>query len=67
MSYLSHTTKKIMKKIKNRREFIMTNEERKEMYQEWENFVFEIFCQMKKNDGHDSRCALLIETIKDLW
>ena len=44
----------------------MTNEERKEMYQEWENFVFEIFCQMKKNDGHDSRCALLIETIKDL-
>lgn len=38
----------------------MTNEERKEMYQDWENFVFEIFCQMKKNDGHDSRCALLI-------
>lgn len=44
----------------------MTNEERKEMYQEWENFVFEIFCQMEENDGHDSRCALLIETIKDL-
>lgn len=44
----------------------MTNDERKEMYQEWENFVFEIFCQMEENDGHDSRCALLIEIIKDL-
>lgn len=44
----------------------MTNEERKEMYQNWENFVFEIFCQMEENDGHDSRCALLIETIRDL-
>lgn len=50
----------------------MTNEERKEMYQEWENFVFEIFCQWcasverKKNDSHDSRCALLIETIRDI-